>query len=156
MNAIRRLWVSESGVALVEAALCMPFLMMFLIGVIDLGRLAQFEAMLVSGSHAGAQYGTHNATMAADLSGMASAATSNAPPGVIATASSYYKCQDGIAPVVSATSTMANTSSIICASPSYKLLYVFVTTSGTFQPLFLSFLTYAASQNHTAIMQVPK
>jgi hypothetical protein len=37
MNALRGLWASGSSQALVEAALCLPLLVLFVAGVIDLG-----------------------------------------------------------------------------------------------------------------------
>lgn len=151
MNALRRVWSSESGQAVVEAALCMPVLVLLLAAAIDLGRFTQFTMTLAGASHAGAQYGSQNATNAADLSGMETAATNDAP-AVNVTASSYYKCADGSAPSTSSSLTMAATSSINC-SANHKLLYVVVTVNASFKPLVFSFLTTAA-HTVTAVMEV--
>jgi hypothetical protein len=43
MNALRRLWASDSGQALVESALCLPVLILFLAAVIDLGLLIRHD-----------------------------------------------------------------------------------------------------------------
>jgi Flp pilus assembly protein TadG len=152
MNALRRLLLCESGQALVEAALCMPVLLLFLAGTIDLGRLYQFDLMLASSARAGAQYGSQNTTHAADLTGMEQAAVNDVPT-VTATASSYYKCADGTAPSTSASLTMSGTASISC-SANHPLLYVIVTTTATFKPIFLVFLGTGVAHTGTAIMQV--
>lgn len=156
MSALRHvigLWHDESGQAVVETALFLPVLLLVLAGTIDLGRLSQFDTVLTSAAHAGAQYGSQSTTTAADISGMQTAATNDASI-VSATASSYYKCADGTAPPVPPPIlTMASTSTISCAS-NHKLLYVVVTTSGTFKPILLVFLKNVASQSRTAIMQV--
>jgi Flp pilus assembly protein TadG len=153
MNAIRRLWVSDSGQALIETALCMPVLALFLAGVIDLGRLSQFDLMLASGARAGAQYGSQNTTNAADITGMQRAATNDAPT-VTVTASSYYKCADGAAPPTPPPVLTMNATASINCSANHQLLYVVVTTAGAFKPIFLLFLSSAAAQTRTAIMQV--
>jgi Flp pilus assembly protein TadG len=115
MNALRRLWASDSGQALVESALCLPVLILFLAAVIDLGLLLQFDTILASSARAGAQYGSQNATNAADTRGMQTAATNDASI-VSATASSYYKCADGTAPPTSPVLTMTGTASIDCSA----------------------------------------
>jgi Flp pilus assembly protein TadG len=155
MKALRRVWASDSGQALVEAALCMPVLLLFLAGVIDLGRLSQFDMQLASSARAGTQYGSQNATNAADLSGMEAAATADAVSSnvtITATASSYYKCADGTAPSTTGSSTMSTTSSIDC-SANHQLLYVIVTSTATFNPILLSFLSTSA-HNSTAVLEV--
>jgi Flp pilus assembly protein TadG len=152
MNALRRLWASDSGQALVESALCLPVLILFLAAVVDLGRLSQFDTILASSARAGAQYGSQNATNAADTSGMQTAATNDASI-VNATVSSYYKCADGTAPPTPPpVLTMTGTASINC-SANHKLLYVVVTTTGSFKPILLLFLN-TATHTHTTIMQV--
>jgi Flp pilus assembly protein TadG len=134
MKALRDTLASDSGQALIETALCMPVLALFLAGAIDLGRFAQFDMTLASAAHAGAQYGSQNTTTAA-------------------TATSYYKCADGSQPSASPSLTMAGTASTTC-SANHLLLYVSVTTTATFTPLFLFFMRGNGPYSHTTFMQV--
>jgi Flp pilus assembly protein TadG len=149
-------WASDCGQALVEGAIFMPVLLLFLAGVTDLGRLSQFDMQLASSARAGTQYGSQNATNAADLGGMKAAATADAVSSnvtVSATASSYYKCADGTAPSTTGSLTMSGTSSIDC-SANHQLLYVIVTTTAKFKPIFLFFLSTGAAHSSTAVMEV--
>jgi Flp pilus assembly protein TadG len=152
MKALRDTLASDSGQALIETALCMPVLALFLAGAIDLGRFAQFDMTLASAAHAGAQYGSQNTTTAASISGMESAATADSST-VTATATSYYKCADGSQPSASPSLTMAGTASTTC-SANHLLLYVSVTTTATFTPLFLFFMRGNGPYSHTTFMQV--
>ena len=56
----------RSGAAAVEAAVVLPVLMIFIAGIIDIGRLPKYADTLTNAARIGAQYGCVNTTTAAD------------------------------------------------------------------------------------------
>ncbi len=54
------------GAAAVEAAIVLPVLMIFIAGIIDIGRLPKYADTLTNAARIGAQYGSANSTAAAD------------------------------------------------------------------------------------------
>jgi len=138
---------SERGQALVEIALCVPLLMLFLIGAIDLGRLSQFDTTLESAARAGAQYGSLNLVTANDGTGMTTAAQNDLPSwasNFTVSPSSYCQCPGGAAASCTATA----------CSTSHRLLYVSVSVTGTFRPFFHYFTGTAVARTRTATLQV--
>jgi Flp pilus assembly protein TadG len=146
MTSLRRFGAAQDGQSIVEVALFMPALLLVLMGTIDLGRLAQFDARLATSARAGVQYGAQNLVTADDFSGMQTAALNDMPndSSVHASASHYCTCADG-----SATSCSGSA----CAD-NYRLLYVEVSSTGTFVPLFNLFLGPPVARTRTAILQV--
>jgi Flp pilus assembly protein TadG len=138
---------AEAGSALAEMAVIVPVLVLLLIGLIELGRYAQYSIVVANAARAGVQYGAQTLGTAANRTGMESAAKNDAGnvTGVNAHASQFCQCADGSA------STCLQTD---CAS-SHRLVFVQVDTSGTFQSL-VHFPGIPASQTITssAIMRV--
>jgi Flp pilus assembly protein TadG len=126
----------------------MPLLLLLLLGAIDLGRLAKFDTALASGARAGAQYGSLNLETADDLTGMQTAADNDMSnlslSGITVTPSTYCTC---LGSVVSCTATA-------CASPNHRLLFVSVSVTGTFTPLFRYFSSTATARTRTASLEV--
>ena len=60
-------WHLRRAAAAVEAAVVLPVLLIFLAGIIDLGRLGKIADSVSTAARNGAQYGSTNATTAADL-----------------------------------------------------------------------------------------
>jgi len=145
------------GQAVVETAVCMPIMLALLIGIVDLGRYAQFDIRLASSARAGTQFGSQNATNAANVHGMLDAATLD-DAGVAATAFSYYKCADHKPPTTDPTSglTMAatgpKTGAKACPASEYELLYVVVSTTAGFRPIY-AFFGKKVTVTRTAVMQ---
>jgi Flp pilus assembly protein TadG len=147
MSAIRSLRTAESGQAVVEVAIFMGMLCLLMLGVIDIGRLAQFDALLARAARAGAQYGAQNLVTAGNTSGMQTAALNDATnlPGVSVTATSYCSCYGGSTTSCTATA---------CSS-THRLQYVSVSATATFHVLFIhQFANLSTSRTHTAILQV--
>ncbi len=119
----------ESGQALAESTFFALGLVTLLIGGIDIGKYADTSMILTSASRAGVQYGAQNLAVASDTTGMQAAATNEAHGlGVVsATATQYCTCQNA---TLSSCSQAALNS---CTVPA--LIYVKVTTTGTFTPL---------------------
>jgi Flp pilus assembly protein TadG len=94
----------ESGSMLVELSLVIPLLLLLLVAAVDFGR-AWYTSLEISGAaEAGTLYGINNP---ADVSGMQSAALSEAPDisGLTTTASYGCECPDGSSAVDSCSST---------------------------------------------------
>jgi hypothetical protein len=89
-----RVGPEEVGSATLELAAVVSFLTLCLVGAIDLGRAYYLNLEMTSAAEAGAIYGISNPS---DLSGMQTAAQSDAPdiPGMTATASYGCECPDG-------------------------------------------------------------
>lgn len=115
---------SSRGQALAEMALIAPLLLLLLVGLIEVGRYANFSIIVSNAARAGVQYGAQNLVTAADNVGMQNAATADANLGatMTATGSHICKCADGSASTCLATD---------CAS-SHRLVYVQVDTAATF------------------------
>jgi Flp pilus assembly protein TadG len=54
------------GAAAVEAAVILPVLLIFIAGIVDIGRLPKYADTLTNAARIGAQYGCTNTTTAAD------------------------------------------------------------------------------------------
>jgi Flp pilus assembly protein TadG len=86
---------NKSGVAIIEFTIILPLLVLFLIPMIDFGRVAYFAIEVSSAARAGAQFGAQSATTAQDSSGMQTAATNDAlevPGWQTPTATSFCQC----------------------------------------------------------------
>jgi Flp pilus assembly protein TadG len=123
-NALR---AADTGQAIAELAVITPLLILLLIGLVEVGRFAEFSILVSNAARAGVQYGAQNLVTAADNTAMQNAATADAQnvSGLTATATSFCKCADGT------TSTCQPTD---CSS-SHRLVYVQVDTTGTLQSL---------------------
>ena len=139
---------SQRGVALVEIAIIIPFLLLLAIGAIELGRYANYANLAANAAHAGVQYGAQSLASASDTAGMQNAAKIDwgTATGFTATASHFCKCSDGTA------STCLYTD---CPLPLHRILWVQVVVTGSLN----SILAYPAlprtfAISKTAIMRV--
>jgi Flp pilus assembly protein TadG len=119
----------DAGQAVLEVALFAPFMLVLLMAAIDLGRLSQFDTVLAASARAGAQYGSLNLVNAANTAGMTSAATNEAQGSTAFTVTSSNFCQ-----CYGSTGTVTCTSTA-CAT-THRMLFVKVSVSATFVPLF--------------------
>jgi Flp pilus assembly protein TadG len=94
-----RLAGGDAGQALVETALIFPVLISLLIGAAELARLAYAAIEVANAAKAGVQYGAQSGTTAADTTGIATAASSDAAnlTGLTTTSSYSCICSDGTA-----------------------------------------------------------
>lgn len=124
---------SQRGVALVEVAIILPFLLLLAIGAIEIGRFANYANIAANAAHAGVQYGAQSLATASDTAGMQTAARLDwgTTTGLTATASHYCQCSDGTA------STCLSTD---CPLPLHRNLWVQVVVTGSLS----SFLAYPA------------
>jgi len=119
---------SDDGQSLVEAAIVVPFMLLMVIGIIDIGSYAYTGIEVASGARAGALYGSHDPATEYNRDQMDAHALANSPdvkPTPSATATAFCVCADGTA------STCASGD---CSS-SHRLDYVQVTESVQVSPL---------------------
>ena len=103
---------NQRGGVLAEFAICLPITLLMLLGAIDFGRVWTLATASANAAHAGAQYGSQNAQVAADITGiraavvsdlMSSAVLAASDPGeggltiddFVITPERYCECSDG-------------------------------------------------------------
>jgi Flp pilus assembly protein TadG len=98
-NATRlRRFGGEHGQSLVETALVFPVLVIMLVGVVEMARVVCASIAVVNAAKAGAQYGSETGFTAADATGIATAASAEAPMLTVSTSTSTAcACSDGTA-----------------------------------------------------------
>lgn len=124
----------RQGAAAVEAAVVLPVLLIFIAGIIDIGRLPKYADTLTNAARIGAQYGCVNTTTAADttsITTMVKAELSNENLKVTATN-----------PAVTVTTPTASGTQFINVTVSYSM-------SGT------SFFSFFPISNITRSVQMP-
>jgi Tfp pilus assembly protein PilX len=139
---------SQRGVALVEIAIILPFLLLLAIGGIEIGRYANYANIAANAAHAGVQFGAQGLAAASDTTGMQNAAKIDwgTATGFTATASHFCQCSNGTA------STCLSTD---CPLPLHRNLWVQVKVDGSLS----SILAYPAlprtfTISKTAVMRV--
>jgi Flp pilus assembly protein TadG len=127
LHRVRALGRADGGSAIAEMAVIAPLIMLLLLGLVEVGRYAQFSIVVGNAARAGVQYGAQNLGTADDTTGMQSAALTDAQnvAGLSATTSQFCRCSDG-------TSSTCQQSD--CAT-SHRLVYVQVDVTGTFESL---------------------
>lgn len=124
----------DTGGALLDVAVVAPFLMMLLVGTIDIGRYEYQAIELGNAVRAGVQYGAHSRITAYDTDGMISATTNDAHDVSLAnvTANNFCSCHDSGSAV--SCSTLPDPCTAASASD-YRDLFVTVAAQGTYTPL---------------------
>ena len=123
------IWGADRGQSLVELALVTPILLFLLVGIIEIGRFSYYSILVSNAARAGAQYGAQGLATAADSTGIQTAATHDGQSLAGLTVSSIQECG------CTGTSLGACPASG-CAAPNHPLVYVEVTATGKFYPLF--------------------
>jgi Flp pilus assembly protein TadG len=146
---VRDLHRDEGGAALVEFAVFFPIFIALLIGLIEIGRFANFSIVVEDSARAGVQYGAQNLITAADTSGMRSMAVADGASIPLSssevTPSYYCQCADGSA------STCLSTD----CSLSHRIVWAQVTIAAPFSPLFgIPGLPGTFTVTHTAVRRV--
>jgi Flp pilus assembly protein TadG len=118
----------ENGSAIVELALCLPVLILIVLGTGDFARAFYTSIALSDAARAGAQYGAHSVAQSGNTAGMQTAATSAVNvTGISATASRtcYCAANDG-------SSFTSGSCTATCSASQHLLVTVSVTASKTF------------------------
>lgn len=149
----------ESGNAIVEFALIMPFMLMIVLGVTELGRYAYYSIAVANAAKAGAAYGGSSSQNAEDQAGMVSAAQQDYNLNGIGTitnptpdATFYCTNWNYSSQTMSAPTPCAAAASGTNTLPVY---YVSVQVQATIKPLFhYPLLPSTITVSSTAIQQV--
>jgi Flp pilus assembly protein TadG len=82
-NSAQRIYrcngLAQTGQSVLEVALLAPFLLLMLVGTMEIGRYAYFAIEATSAARAGVQYGAQNLLDSKDLAGITVAAQNDAP-----------------------------------------------------------------------------
>jgi len=130
---------SERGESLLEFALLLPFLLLMLLGVIEVGRYAYIDILVGNAARAGAAYGTQTSITAADTAGIQTAAQNdfrnNGQSASALSVSSASGCACDNSGHISAID-CASTALPICPVGQREVTSLQVTATATFSPLF--------------------
>jgi Flp pilus assembly protein TadG len=110
---------------MVEFAIALPFLVLLMIGVIEVGRYMYFGIVAAHAAEAAAEYGSQSLATASDTTGMKNAASADDGGLTTLVASPSPLCLQSSTPVACPTGT----------PPAGTTEYVKVTVTGTFQSL---------------------
>lgn len=129
---------SQSGQSLLEVALILPFVLMLLIGVIEVGRFAYIGILVGNAARAGAAYGSQSLAQSVDTVGITTASDNdfknNGQNVSSLNVTSAVACGCDSAGTVAAAS-CTGTGAGTCAAGHWTVTLT-VTASGTFNPLF--------------------
>ena len=133
-----RMWrrfrkAGQSGQAIIELAVCVPVLLLLLLGAAEFARLAYFAIEMSNAAKAAAQYGAQNSLTAGDTTGMKAVAKMEAPDAnsICTNFSTTIQETCTCGSSSSATSTSCGTS---CAT-GYAINYLTISTSAKCSPL---------------------
>jgi Flp pilus assembly protein TadG len=149
----RRGFRRDSGQSLLEVALLTPFLLLLLLGTIEMGRYAFEGIELGNAARAGVAYGAQNHFTAADPNGITDAACQDFQ-GTNAcglTVTPAYLCQCDNAGTVSTLSNCTQT----CPVGTHEVVSLQVTASDKFTPVFkYPGIPSQVTVNRTATMRI--
>jgi Flp pilus assembly protein TadG len=127
----------EAGQALIELALTMPLLILFLMGALEFGQVAFISIQLSNAAKAAAQYGAQNSNTAIDRLGMQAIAQSEVTavnPVTVALDDNTCSCSSPDTATPSFACLKAPDTS--CAFPSHIVQTLTISVSGPFTPGF--------------------
>lgn len=128
--------ISQAGVALVEFTVALPILIMLLVGLIEYGRYAYFAIEIGNAAHAGAQYGSQNATTGVDVTGMKNAAIADGQNTIFPLTASAVSARNVCACWTGTLGTTPSVSQCNQCTTGRQVTYAQVTVTGTISPLF--------------------
>lgn len=141
LSPTRRRGSKPSGQSLIEVALMLPFLLLLMIGVIELGRYAYIGILVGNAARAGGDYGIQSLVTSVDTVGINNAAVndfvSNGQPGSSLTVTSSVSCGcDSAGTVTTVGCTPATNPTAGSCAAGHWVVVLSVTASGTFNSLF--------------------
>jgi Flp pilus assembly protein TadG len=147
LQAARQPKTAESGQTMLEFALMLPFMMLLLLGIAEIGRAAFITIKVSNAATAGAEYGSQNGTTASDFAGMQHAAfcdangqiTINCNAGILTqtpVATNGCTCDTGGVSCYPMPADKSCTPTFSCPNGQQIVECVRVTTHADFSPLF--------------------
>jgi TadE-like protein len=136
---------AEAGQSLLELAVMLPFLLLLVLGVVEIGRAAFINIAVANGAYAGVEYGAQNPGTAGDTAGMIQAAKndlnlsgSGIVKGITVTpvATQGCRCDAGAGTSCATPLPPASSCATIACGSGQVVECVQVVTSATFSPLF--------------------
>jgi Flp pilus assembly protein TadG len=152
-NMLRKLW-SQSGQSLLEVALLTPFLLLLMLGVIEIGRFAYIGILVDNAARAGAAYAAQSAGQSADGADIETAAKSDfqnngqnvsdltvTPNASTTTPTTSCGCDSSgiLIPQACAGTGADGLPAGTCPAGQSWVVNVTVTASGSFNPIFQGF-----------------
>ena len=127
----------ESAQALVETALTIPFLLFFVLGAVELGRIAFVVIEVNNAARAGAQYAAQSHNTAADTTGITTAARSefSYAPSALAVSVDAPACTCSNDPSPSSPAAVGCQTVNACSTGANLEVNVTIETSTTLDPL---------------------
>jgi Flp pilus assembly protein TadG len=133
----------QSGQALLELALMLPFLLLLVVGVVEIGRYAYIGVLVANAAHAGAIYGAQSLGQSGDGPGIQTAAlndfrdnTGDTANLTLTSVSSSYSCGCDNGGAVTAGICTGTGAATCAAGTGHPVVTLTVTATGTFNPLF--------------------
>jgi Flp pilus assembly protein TadG len=147
---------SDAGQSLMEFALLLPFLTLLMVGVVETGRAAYFSLVVTNAAAAGAEWGSQSLTNAMNVTGMQTAATTDASySSMTATATYGCACDSGTGTSCSYPVPAPSTCDASVSCSGQVVQCVQVTTHASFAPLFhYPGLPSSYQSNGRAVMRV--
>ena len=128
----------QSGQSLVEVALMLPFILLLLLGVIEMGRFAYISILIGNAARAGAAYGSQGLVQSVETGAITTAADNdfqnNGQSVANLTISSFVSCGCDSSGTV-ATQACTGTGAGTCAAGHWTVTLT-VTATGSFNSLF--------------------
>lgn len=132
---------SQSGQTLLEVALMLPFLLLLLVGTIEMGQYAYVGILVGDAAHAGAMWGSQTLPQSVDTNGIQTAATQDFDDNTqdtknltLTSVNSSVACGCDNGGTVAPAACTGNTAGTCAAG--HWVVTLTVTATGTFNPLF--------------------
>jgi Flp pilus assembly protein TadG len=129
----------ESGQTLVELALMIPFLLLLMLGIVEIGRYAYLGILVGNAARAGTAYGMQSLPQSVDTGGIAAAAANdfqrNGQAAANLTVTSSVSCGCDTAGTVASQACIGGTAGS-CPGGGTWVVTLSVTASGTFASIF--------------------
>jgi Flp pilus assembly protein TadG len=127
---------AQRGTAAVEFALVLPFLLLLMFGVAELGRYSLFALMVANAARAGAVYGAQDTTAFGNGAGIVDAVQQDGSNNIVSTPLSVSTSAPSTCWSNTGTLATASPTGDTCPSGYHLVQYLSVTASGTISPLF--------------------
>jgi Flp pilus assembly protein TadG len=146
---------TQRGTAAVEFALVLPFLLLLMAGVAELGRYALFCVFIANAARAGAVYGAQDYTAFGNGAGIVEAVQHDGDNGLVSSALAVATSTPSTCWSNTSNTTTAPTAGT-CPSGYHFIQYISVTASGTISPILSDNYFHPSTQtiSATVTMQV--
>jgi Flp pilus assembly protein TadG len=135
LSAAKSNYHGQRGTAAVEFALVLPFLLLLMFGIAELGRYSLFSLMVANAARAGAIYGSQDPTSFADGAGIVDAVQQDGNNTIVSSSLAVATATPSTCWSNTSSTTTAPTNGD-CPTGYHFVQELTVTASGTIAPLF--------------------